>query len=66
MKKLSVAGCRVLSGFMDPRRVGNDVLIASLTMTLAPVTPGERDELRSLVEGVDLPASSLAELSIKG
>jgi hypothetical protein len=46
--------------------VGNDVLIASLTMTLAPVTPGERDELRSLVEGVDLPASSLAELSIKG
>ena len=66
MKKLSAAGCRVLSGFMDPRRVGNDVLIASLTMTLAPVTPGERDELRSLVEGVDLPASSLAELSIKG
>jgi hypothetical protein len=51
---------------MDPRRVGNDVLIASLTMTLAPVTPGERDELRSQVEGVDLPASSLAELSIKG
>ena len=66
MKKLSAAGCRVLSGFMDPRRVGNDVLIASLTMTLAPVTPGERDELRSQVEGVDLPASSLAELSIKG
>jgi hypothetical protein len=51
---------------MDPRRVGNDVLIASLTMTLAPVTPGERDELRSLVEATDLPVSSLAELSIKG
>ena len=37
-----------------------DLLIASLTLTQAPVTADERDELRSLAEAMDLPTGPLA------
>jgi len=42
-----------------------DVLLASLTMTQAPVTADERDELRSLSEAMDLPADQLAGLNVQ-
>jgi hypothetical protein len=32
----------------------------------AAVTPAERDELRSLVEAMDLPAGPLADLNVQG
>ena len=41
-----------------------DLLIASLTVTQAPVTPGERDELRSLLEAMDMPTGPLAGLNV--
>jgi hypothetical protein len=43
-----------------------DLLIASLALTQAPVTAGERDELRSLAEAMDLPTSPLAGLNVQG
>jgi hypothetical protein len=43
-----------------------DVLIASLTLTQAPVTADERDELRSLAEAMDLPTDPLARLNVQG
>jgi hypothetical protein len=43
-----------------------DVLIASLAMTQAPVTSGERDELRTLAEAMDLPTDQLAGLIVRG
>ena len=43
-----------------------DLLIASLALTQAPVTAGERDELRSLAEAMDLPTGPLAGLNIQG
>jgi hypothetical protein len=43
-----------------------DVLIASLAMTQAPVTSGERDELRTLAEAMDLPTDQLAGLNVRG
>jgi hypothetical protein len=43
-----------------------DLLIASLAMTQAPVTSGERDELRTLAEAMDLPTDQLAELNVQG
>ena len=42
-----------------------DVLLASLTITQAPVTADERDELRSLAEAMDLPADQLAGLNVQ-
>ena len=36
-----------------------------LTMTQAPVTADERDELRSLSEAMDLPADHLAGLNVQ-
>jgi hypothetical protein len=42
-----------------------DLLIASLMVTRAPVTRGERDELESLMEAMDLPVDSLAELNVQ-
>lgn len=41
-----------------------DLLIASLAMTQARVTPSERDELRSLAEAMDLPTDQLAGLNV--
>jgi len=41
-----------------------DLLLASLTMTQAPVTAAERDELRSLAEAMELPADQLARLNV--
>ena len=35
-----------------------DLLIASLSLTRAPVTADERNELRSLAEAMDLPADA--------
>jgi hypothetical protein len=43
-----------------------DLLVASLTVTQAPVTPGERDELRSLLEAMDMPTEPLAGLNLQG
>jgi hypothetical protein len=43
-----------------------DLLIASLAMTQAPVTSGERDELRALAEAMDLSADQLAGLNVRG
>lgn len=43
-----------------------DLLIASLAMTQAPVTSGERDELRTLAEAMDLPTDQLAGLNVQG
>ena len=43
-----------------------DLLIASLALTQAPVTAGERDELRSLAEAMDLPTGPLAGLNVQG
>jgi hypothetical protein len=43
-----------------------DLLIASLAMTQAPVTSGERAELRILAEAMDLPTDQLAELNVQG
>jgi len=42
-----------------------DVLIASLTLTQAPVTPDERDELNSLLEAMDMPTNPLAGLNVQ-
>ena len=43
-----------------------DLLIASLSLTRAPVTADERNELKSLAEAMDLPADQLAELHVLG
>ena len=43
-----------------------DLLIASLTLTQAPITTDERDELRSLAEAMDLPTGPLAGLNVQG
>lgn len=43
-----------------------DLLIASLAMTQAPVTSGERDELRTLAEAMDLPTDQLAGVNVQG
>jgi hypothetical protein len=43
-----------------------DLLIASLSLTRAPVTADERNELRSLAEAMDLPADQIAELHVLG
>ncbi len=43
-----------------------DLLIASLTVTQAPVTADERDELTSLAEAMDLPVRSLTGLNVQG
>jgi hypothetical protein len=43
-----------------------DVLIASLAMTQAVVTSGERDELKALAEAMDLPTDQLAGLNVRG
>ncbi len=43
-----------------------DLLIASLTLTQAPITADERDELRSLAEAMDLPTGPLTGLNVQG
>jgi hypothetical protein len=43
-----------------------DLLIASLSSNEARVTASERDELRSLLEAMDMPAGPLAALNIEG
>jgi hypothetical protein len=43
-----------------------DLLIASLGKTQANVTIDERDELRSLLEAMDLPTGPLAALNVAG
>jgi hypothetical protein len=42
-----------------------DLLIASLTLTQAPVTRDERDELGSLLEAMDMPTDPLAGLNVQ-
>ena len=42
-----------------------DLLIASLIVTQAPVTPAERDELRSLLEAMDMPGHTVAGLNVQ-
>jgi hypothetical protein len=41
-------------------------VIASLRLTQAPVTADERDDLRSLLEAMDLPTDPLAGLNVEG
>jgi hypothetical protein len=43
-----------------------DLLIASLRDTQAKVTASERDELRSLLEAMDMPTSPLSALNVEG
>jgi len=43
-----------------------DLLIASLSHTQAAVTVSERDELRSLIEAMDMPSGLLATLNVEG
>jgi hypothetical protein len=43
-----------------------DLLIASLSDTQAKVTAGERDELRSLLEAMDMPTGPLSRLNVEG
>jgi hypothetical protein len=41
-------------------------LAASLAAHHAPVTAAERDELRALLEAMDLPTDPIAELNVRG
>jgi hypothetical protein len=41
-------------------------LAASLAAHRAPVTAAERDELRALLEAMDLPTDPIAELNVQG
>jgi hypothetical protein len=41
-------------------------LAASLAAHHAPVTAAERDELRALLEAMDLPTDPIAELNVQG
>jgi len=41
-----------------------DLLMASLSNTQATVTVSERDELRSLIEAMDIPTGLLATLNV--
>lgn len=43
-----------------------DLLVASLSVTGAPVTVAERDELRSLLAAMDMPDDGLARLHVEG
>jgi hypothetical protein len=43
-----------------------DILIASLSQTQAPVTTAERDELRTLLDAMGLPAEVLSGLNVQG
>jgi hypothetical protein len=40
-------------------------LAASLAKTGAPVTPEERDELRELLEAMDMPTDPIRELNVQ-
>ena len=60
-----------LDGLRSMARAGEwrelvDLLVASLGSTGAPVTAGERGELRSLLAAMDMPGSSLAGLNVEG
>ena len=43
-----------------------DLLLASLSSSQAKVTAGERDELRSLLEAMDMPTGQLGTLNVEG
>jgi hypothetical protein len=43
-----------------------DLLVASLSDTRARVTVSERDELRSLLEAMNLPTGPLGALNVEG
>jgi hypothetical protein len=43
-----------------------DLLIASLSNTQAKVAAGEQDELRSLLEAMEMPVGLLATLNVEG
>ena len=60
-----LAGMRSMAGGGEWQELV-DLLIASLALTQAPVTAGERDELRSLAEAIDLPTGPLAGLNVQG
>ena len=60
-----------LDGLRSMARAGEwrelvDLLVASLGATGAPVTAGERGELRSLLAAMDMPGTSLAGLNVEG
>lgn len=43
-----------------------DLLVASLSSSHARVTVAERDDLRSLLEAMDMPTSQLSTLNVGG
>jgi hypothetical protein len=60
-----------LDGLRSMARAGEwrelvDLLVASLGSAGAAVTAGERGELRSLLDAMDLPAAALADLIVAG
>jgi hypothetical protein len=60
-----------LDGMRSMARAGEwrelvDLLVASLGSTGAPVTAGERGELRSLLAAMDMPGDPLAGLTVEG
>ena len=60
-----------LDGLRSMARAGEwrelaDLLVAGLGSTGAPVTAGERAELRSLLAAMDMPDAPLAGLNVEG
>jgi hypothetical protein len=60
-----------LDGLRSMARAGEwrelvDLLVASLGSAGAPVTAGERGELRSLLAAMDMPDAPLAGLTVEG
>lgn len=60
-----------LDGMRSMARAGEwrelvDLLVASLGSAGAPVTAGERGELRSLLAAMDMPDGPLAGLAVEG
>ena len=60
-----------LDGLRSMARAGEwrelvDLLVASLGSAGAAVTAGERGELRSLLDAMDLPTAALAGLAVAG
>lgn len=43
-----------------------DLAVASLSLTRAPVTAAERDELRSLLAAMNMPDGAITALNVEG
>lgn len=58
-------GMRAMAGGGEWRELA-ELLVASLNVTQAAVTDGERDELRSLLAAMGVPGDPAATLNVKG